>query len=37
MIEALEIDRMSFAERLQAMQLLWRSMSAAPEKLTSPT
>jgi putative addiction module component (TIGR02574 family) len=37
MIEALEIERMSFAERLQAMELLWRSMSAEPDKLESPT
>jgi len=36
MIEALEIERMSLAERLQAMELLWRSMAAAPEKLESP-
>jgi putative addiction module component (TIGR02574 family) len=37
MIEALEIERMSFAERLQAMELLWRSMSAEPDKLEPPT
>ena len=37
MIEAVEIERMSFAERLQAMELLWRSMSAEPDKLESPT
>ena len=36
MIEALEIERMSFAERVKAMELLWRSMSAHPEKLESP-
>ena len=36
MIEALEIERMSLAERLQVMELLWRSMAAAPEKLESP-
>ncbi|HZL13567.1 MAG TPA: addiction module protein [Verrucomicrobiae bacterium] len=36
MIEALEIERMSVAERLQAMELLWRSMAAAPDKLESP-
>jgi putative addiction module component (TIGR02574 family) len=36
MIEALEIERMSLAERLQAMELLWRSMAAAPDKLESP-
>jgi putative addiction module component (TIGR02574 family) len=37
MIEALEIERMSLAERLQAMELLWRSMAAAPDKLESPS
>jgi hypothetical protein len=36
MIETLEIERMSFAERLQAMELLWRSMAAEPDKLASP-
>lgn len=36
MIEALEIERMSFAERLQAMELLWRSMSTEPDKVESP-
>jgi putative addiction module component (TIGR02574 family) len=36
MIEALEIERMSLAERLQAMELLWRSMAAEPDKLESP-
>ncbi len=36
MIEAVEIERMSFSERLQAMELLWRSMSAEPAKLESP-
>jgi len=36
MIEALEIERMTFAERLQAMELLWRSLSAEPDKLESP-
>jgi putative addiction module component (TIGR02574 family) len=36
MIEALEIERMSLAERLKAMELLWRSISAQPEKLQSP-
>ena len=36
MIEAVEIDRMTLPERLQAMELLWRSISAAPEKLESP-
>ncbi|HTR42613.1 MAG TPA: addiction module protein [Pseudomonadales bacterium] len=36
MIEALEIERMTLAERLKAMELLWRSMSGQPEKLPSP-
>ena len=36
MIEALEVERMSLAERLRAMELLWRSMTVAPDKLTSP-
>jgi putative addiction module component (TIGR02574 family) len=36
MIETLEIERMSFVERLQAMELLWRSMTAEPDKLESP-
>ena len=36
MIETLEIERMSFAERLQVMELLWRSMATKPDKLESP-
>jgi putative addiction module component (TIGR02574 family) len=36
MIEAMEIERMTFAERLQAMELLWRSISSEPDKLESP-
>jgi len=35
-IESLEIERTSFAERVQAMELLWRSMVAEPDKLESP-
>jgi putative addiction module component (TIGR02574 family) len=35
-IETLEIERMTFVERLQAMELLWRSLSAEPDKLESP-
>ena len=35
MIETLEIERMTFAERVQAMELLWRSMSAKPDKSAS--
>jgi putative addiction module component (TIGR02574 family) len=36
MIEAMEIERMSLADRLQAMELLWDSMVAHPDKLESP-
>ena len=36
MIEAVDIERMSLAERFKTMELLWRSMSAQPEKLQSP-
>jgi putative addiction module component (TIGR02574 family) len=36
MIGTLEIEQMSRTEKLQAMELLWRSMSAAPNKLQSP-
>jgi putative addiction module component (TIGR02574 family) len=36
MIGTLEIEQMSRTEKLQAMELLWRSMSAAPDKLESP-
>ncbi|MEO5802701.1 MAG: addiction module protein [Verrucomicrobiota bacterium] len=36
MIAATEIERMSFAERLQAMELLWRSISSQPEQIESP-
>jgi putative addiction module component (TIGR02574 family) len=36
MIGALEIERMSRTEKLQAMELLWRSMTAEPDKLQSP-
>jgi putative addiction module component (TIGR02574 family) len=35
-IETLEIERMTVAERLQAMELLWHSLSAEPGKLASP-
>lgn len=37
MTDTLEIERMTLAERLQAMELLWRSMAQAPDKLASPT
>lgn len=36
MIETLEIERMTFAERAQTMELLWHSMAAEPKKLSSP-
>jgi hypothetical protein len=36
MIEAMEVERMSLAEKLQAMELLWRSMSPQPDKVKSP-
>ncbi len=36
MLEASEIERMSATERLQAMELLWRSMAGTPKKVGSP-
>jgi hypothetical protein len=36
MIGTVEIKRMSIAERLKAMELLWRSMTGEPDKLESP-
>jgi putative addiction module component (TIGR02574 family) len=36
MIEAVAIERMSLAEKLQAMELLWRSMANKPDDLESP-
>lgn len=36
MIETAEIERMSLAERLQAMELLWRSISRKPDGVKSP-
>ncbi len=36
MIEAVEIERMTRTEKLQVMELLWRSMAGSPEKLESP-
>ena len=36
MIEAVDIERISIAEKLQAMELRWRSMSGDPTTLTSP-
>jgi putative addiction module component (TIGR02574 family) len=36
MIGTLEVEQMSRTEKLQAMELLWRSLSAEPDKLQSP-
>ena len=36
MIGALEIEQMSSHEKLQAMELSWRSIACGPEKLDSP-
>ncbi|MEI9865918.1 MAG: addiction module protein, partial [Limisphaerales bacterium] len=36
MIGTFEIEQMSCTEKLQAMELLWRSMAAGPDKLESP-
>jgi putative addiction module component (TIGR02574 family) len=36
MIEAAEIERMSKTERIQAMELLWNSLSSNPSELESP-
>ena len=36
MIGTLEIEQMSRTEKLQAMELLWRSMTSEPGKLESP-
>jgi putative addiction module component (TIGR02574 family) len=35
-IIASEIKKMTLTERLQAMELLWESISASPEKVKSP-
>jgi len=35
-IEAAEIEQMSLAEKLQVMELLWRSMSGKPAGVASP-
>jgi putative addiction module component (TIGR02574 family) len=37
MIGMLEIEQMSRTEKLQAMELLWRSMSVEPDKLELPS
>ena len=36
MIEAAEIEQMSLAERMEAMELLWRSISSEPARVVSP-
>ncbi|MBI3877977.1 MAG: addiction module protein [Verrucomicrobia bacterium] len=36
MIQAADIDRMDVQERLQAMELLWASLSRTPEVVPSP-
>lgn len=36
MIETLEVERLSGAEKIRDMELLWRSMSSTPEKVASP-
>jgi putative addiction module component (TIGR02574 family) len=36
MIEALEIERMSLAQKLEAMELIWRSLAADAESIASP-
>lgn len=35
-IGTLEIEQMSRTEKVQAMELIWRSMAAEPDKLESP-
>ena len=36
MIDAFTIERMSLAERLHPIELLWRSLSRDPESVASP-
>ena len=36
MIQAAEIERMSLAERLQTMELLWVSLARTPDVVPSP-
>jgi hypothetical protein len=36
MIAAAEIERMTLAERMEAMELLWRSISSKPGTVVSP-
>jgi len=36
MIQAADVEQMSLAERLQAMELLWASLSRTPDQVPSP-
>lgn len=36
MLAASEIENMSLAERLQAMEMLWASLANTPEQVASP-
>jgi hypothetical protein len=36
MIAAAEIERMTLVERMETMELLWRSLSSKPGSLVSP-
>ena len=36
MIEAVEIERMSIAQKLQTMELLWKSLASEPKRVESP-
>jgi len=36
MIAAAKIEQMSLAERMEAMELLWRSISREPKNVVSP-
>ena len=36
MIEAVQIERMSLAEKLKAMELIWQSLAHNPERVESP-
>jgi putative addiction module component (TIGR02574 family) len=35
-IEAAEIERMSLSQKLEAMELIWKSLAAEPEQVQSP-
>lgn len=36
MIEAMEIEQMTLTQKLQTMELIWKSLSDNPEQLDSP-